>query len=163
MEWGKTLGVIFFSLQLKLFSCCGFSFTSARTHMALFIRWLLPVMSSSKQNSRWCGWHPGNSVESCNGAAALQQLRLWSHKSDLNRGRECRVKLKDMCYLSGIVSSCILLVNLLKKNVLRPISSKRTFIWPEFVMVLMVDADSEPMLLSEQPLKHGDIYIGKHS
>lgn len=84
-----TLGdFLFFCLQLKLFSCCGFSFTSARTHMALFIRSLLPVMSSSKQNSRWCGWHPGNWVESCNGAAALQQLRLWSHKSDLNRGRE---------------------------------------------------------------------------
>lgn len=64
-----------------------FFLTAARMSMVLFIRSLLPVMSSSKQNSRWCSWHPGNSVESCNGAAALQQLQLWSHKSELNRER----------------------------------------------------------------------------
>lgn len=92
----------FFSLQFKLFLVVVF-FNSARMCMVLFIRGVLPVMSSSKQNSRWSSWHPGNSVESCNRAAALQQLRLWSHKSDLNRG-ESGEKLKDMCYLSGIVS-----------------------------------------------------------
>lgn len=109
MEWRKTLWWFLKSFLAVVF------LTTARVYMVLFIRSLLPVMSSSKQNSRWCSWHPGNSVESCNGAAALQQLQLWSHKSELNR-RESGVKLEDMCYLSGIVSSCILAVNLLKKN-----------------------------------------------
>lgn len=40
-----------------------------------------------REHSRRCGWHPANSVESCNGAAALQQLWLWSHKSALIQGR----------------------------------------------------------------------------
>lgn len=111
MKWRKTRRWFFF--QLKSFLAVVFS-TSARIRMMLFIRSLLLVMSSSKQNSRWCSWHPGNSVESCNGAAALQQLWLWSHKSELNR-RESGVKLKDMCYLSGIVSSYILPVNLIKR------------------------------------------------
>lgn len=64
-----------------------------------------------REHSGRCGWHPANSVESCNGAAALQQLWLWSHKSVLIRGRARSESKRLAPPPVGILTTCILSVH----------------------------------------------------
>lgn len=74
-KWRKAVNYIFFSPLVPGF---------VRRHLlnSCYLRCSVP-----REHSRRCAWHPANSVESCDGAAALQQLWLWSHKSALIRGR----------------------------------------------------------------------------
>lgn len=145
-EWSKTLWVIFFF----------FAFSSSYFLAVVFL--LLQPGRTWRYLSEvcylWClvpSRTAGDAVDTLETGLnhAMEQLPFSNYGYEainqiLIEG-ESRVKLKDMCYLSGIVSSCILLVNLLKR-ISSDLYLQSAFSFDQNLFRFsMVDVDSEPI------------------